>query len=98
MRKLICILFFAFLIAVPAGLAQTLRRHSTADDLNGKGFSMYTNFEQTHDSSSEWSSVIDESVSYNFNKAFAMGVGVPVYLSYNQVNASTTTGTTPTIQ
>src|SRR5262249_26445108 len=98
MRKLICILFFSFTIVVPASLAQTLRRHSTVDDLNGKGFSMYTNFEQTHDSSSNWSSVIDESVSYDFNKVFAMGVGVPFYLSYNQLNASSTTVTTPTIQ
>jgi hypothetical protein len=98
MRKLICILFFAFLNVVPASLAQTLRRHSTVDDLNGKGFSMYTNFEQTHDSSSNWSSVIDESVSYDFNKVFAMGVGVPVYLSYNQVSTSTPTGTTTPIQ
>ena len=98
MRKLICILFFSFTIVVPASLAQTLRRHSTVDDLNGKGFSMYTNFEQTHDSSSNWSSVIDESVSYDFNKVFAMGVGVPFYLSYNQLNAPSTTGTTPTIQ
>jgi hypothetical protein len=91
MRKLICILSLSFL--VPAAMAQTLRRHSTVDDLNGKGFSMYTNFEQTHDSSSNWSSVIDESVSYDFNKVFAMGVGIPFYLSYNQVDTSATTTT-----
>ena len=96
MRKLICILSLTFL--VPAALAQTLRRHSTVDDLNGKGFSIYTNFEQTHDSSSNWSSVIDESVTYDFNKVFAMGVGVPFYLSFNQLNTSsiTTETTTPT--
>jgi hypothetical protein len=98
MRKLICILFLALLIVVPAGMAQTLRRHSTVDDLNGKGFSMYTNFEQTHDSSSNWSSVLDENVTYDFNKVFAMGVGVPFYLSYNQVDTSITTGTTTSTQ
>ena len=98
MRKLICFLSLVLLIAVPAGTAQTLRRHNPVDDLNGKGFSMYTNFEQTHDSSSNWSSVIDETVSYDFNKVFAMGVGVPVYLSFNQLPSSITPGTTITLQ
>ena len=97
MRKLIWILSLTLLIAAPV-MAQTLRRHSPADDLNGKGFSMYTSFEQTHDSSSNWSSVIDESISYDFNKVFAMGVGVPFYVSYNQLPSSLTAGTTITPQ
>jgi hypothetical protein len=98
MRKLICVLSLALLVAAPAGMAQTLRRHDPVDDLNGKGFSMYTNFEQTHDSSSNWSSVIDETVSYDFNRVFALGVGVPVYLTYNQLPSSITPGTTITPQ
>jgi hypothetical protein len=98
MRKLICCLSLTLLIAAPAGMAQTLRKHDPVDDLNGKGFSMYTNFEQTHDSSSNWSSVIDETVSYDFNKVFAVGVGVPVYLSYNQLPSSIAPGTTITPQ
>jgi hypothetical protein len=98
MRKLICILCFAFLIAVSAGMAQTTRRHSAVDDLDVKGFSMYTSFEQTHDSSSEWSSVIDQSVKFDFNRVFAIGVGVPFYVSYNQLNTSTVTGTTTPTQ
>lgn len=98
MRKLICCLTLSLLVAAPAGMAQTLRKHDPVDDLNGKGFSMYTNFEQTHDSSSNWSSVIDETVSYDFNKVFAMGVGVPFYLSYNQLPSTTTPGTTVTPQ
>ena len=99
MRKLICLLSLTLLIAAPAGVAQTLRKHDPVDDLNGKGFSLYTQLEQTHDSSSNWSSVINDTVSYDFNKVFAMGVGVPFYLSYNQLStSSTTTGTTPTVQ
>lgn len=98
MRKLICVLSLALLVAAPAAMAQTMRKHDPVNDLNGKGFSMYTNFEQTHDSSSNWSSVIDETVSYDFNKVFAMGVGVPVYLSFNQLPSSTTPGTTITPQ
>src|SRR5262249_3695528 len=41
---------------------------------------------------------IDETVSYDFNKVFAMGVGVPVYLSFNQLPSSITPGTTITPQ
>lgn len=99
MRKLTLVVSLALLIVVPAGMAQTLRRHDPVDDLNGKGFSLYTQLEQTHDSSSNWSSVINETVSYDFNKVFAMGVGAPFYLSYNQLStSSTTTGTMPTVQ
>ena len=91
-------LLLTLLTIVSAGMAQTVRRRSPVDDLNVKGFSMYTSFEQTHDSSSEWSSVIDQSVSFDFNRVFAMGVGVPFYVSYNQVNTSTLTGTTTPTQ
>ena len=59
-----------------------------------KGFSSYTNLSQSYDSSSNWTSIVDSTVSYNFNRVFAISVGAPVYLAYNQPLFTSTT--TPT--
>ena len=65
-----------------------------------RGFSSYTNLSQSYDSSANWTSIIDSTVSYNFNRVFAISVGAPFYLAYNQpLFTSTTTptgGTTTT--
>lgn len=83
------------LAVAPICAAQTSKMVPT-----DKGFSSYTSFEQTHDSASNWSSVLDSSITYNFNKRVGVSVGVPVQLMQNQVSTSTTTttgsaGTTP---
>ena len=52
------------------------------------GFSTYTSVAGSHDSSSGWSTVLDSSVRYDFNSAFGMELGVPVYLMHNGVDSS----------
>lgn len=63
-----------------------------------KGFSSYTNLSQSYDSSANWTSTIDSTVSYSFNKVFGISVGAPFYLAYNQplFASATTTQTTTT--
>ena len=64
-----------------------------------KGFSSYTNLSQSYDSSANWTSTIDSTVSYSFNKVFGISVGAPFYLAYNQPlfsSATTTPATTTT--
>ena len=66
-----------------------------------KGFSSYTNLSQGYDSSANWTSTIDSTVSYSFNKVFGISVGAPFYLAYNQplfTSATTTQTQTSTTQ
>ena len=66
-----------------------------------KGFSSYTNLSQSYDSSANWTSTIDSTVSYSFNKVFGISVGAPFYLAYNQplfTSATTTQTSTSTTQ
>ena len=59
-----------------------------------RGFSSYTNLSQSYDSSANWTSIIDSTVSYNFNRVFGISLGAPFYLAYNQPLFTSTT--TPT--
>jgi hypothetical protein len=59
-----------------------------------RGFSSYTVLSQSYDSSANWTSIVDSTVSYNFNRVFAVSVGAPFYLAYNQPLFTSTT--TPT--
>src|SRR5438270_13659701 len=49
-----------------------------------RGFSSYTNLSQSYDSSANWTSIVDSTVSFNFNKVFGISLGAPFYLAYNQ--------------
>ncbi|HWC17014.1 MAG TPA: hypothetical protein VG498_08355, partial [Terriglobales bacterium] len=49
-----------------------------------KGFTSYTSLSQSYDSSANWTSIIDSTVSYNFNKVLGISLGAPFYLAYNQ--------------
>ncbi len=60
-------------------------------DAVAKGFSSYTNFQGSHDSSSGWSTIVSSSVQYDVNKHFGVGLGIPFYLSHNGVPASAIT-------
>jgi hypothetical protein len=93
MRKIAFAVLLLF-AAAPVCVAQLPVKTGYAPQ--SKGFSSYTSFEQTHDSASNWSSVIDSSVSYDFNKVFGISLGIPFYLAHNEVSTSTTTlpGTT----
>src|SRR5438045_2089984 len=98
MLKLTRIVVSLLLLAVTVFAQRSSSRPRIDSLLDGKGFSSYTSFEQSHDSSSNWSSVIDSSVGYQFNKVFGMAVGVPFYLTYNQVNTSSLTTAVPSTQ
>jgi len=67
-----------------------------------RGFSSYTTLSQSYDSSANWTSIVDSTVAYNFNRVFGISLGAPFYLAYNQplFNNSTTTTQTggPTTQ
>lgn len=87
MRKTALAVLLLFAV-VPVCVAQLPVKTGYAPQT--KGFSSYTSFEQTHDSASNWSSVIDSSVSYDFNKVFGMSLGIPFYLAHNEVTSTTT--------
>jgi hypothetical protein len=63
-----------------------------------KGFSSYTNLSQSYDSSANWTSTIDSTISYSFNRVFGISLGAPFYLAYNQplFTSGTTTQTSTT--
>ena len=89
------------ILAASAAVAQSTPSPSPwAPRFAEKGFTSYTSLSQSYDSSANWTSIIDSTVSYNFNKVFAISVGAPFYLAYNQpLFTSTTTptgGTTTT--
>ena len=48
-----------------------------------RGFSYTTTFTGDHDSTTGWSTVMDSSVSYDFNRIFGVTLGMPWYLSHN---------------
>lgn len=74
-----------------AGVAQA------ADANDYKGFSSYTSFTETRDSSLGWATEINNSVRYDFNKFFAVQAGLPIYV-VRTFASTTTTGTTTTTQ
>src|SRR5207302_3780038 len=49
-----------------------------------RGFSSYTTLSQSYDSSANWTSIVDSTVAYNFNRVFGISLGAPFYLAYNQ--------------
>ena len=92
MRNLASRVLVIILALLPICVAQT----SKTGPADSTGFSSYTSFEQTHDSASNWSSVLDSSVSYDFSKRFGVSLGVPLYLMQNQINTATTSTSTTT--
>lgn len=84
------------IISTAAGLAQSTPS-SLSLHMPDRGFSSYTNLSQSYDSSANWTSIVDSTVSYNFNRVFGISVGAPFYLAYNQplfTSATTQTGST----
>src|SRR5258708_38606235 len=57
-----------------------------------KGFSSYTNFQGSHDSSSGWSTIVSSSVQYDVNKHFGVDLCIPIYLNHNVFHASALIG------
>src|SRR5947209_10205841 len=84
---------FVLLLAASACMAQSTPS-SLSLQFPDRGFSSYTNLSQSYDSSANWTSIIDSTVSYNFNRVFGISLGAPFYLAYNQpLFTSTTTQT-----
>ena len=78
-------------LAQSSDLAQPVQSpviQSPVLDQTVRGFSSYTNFQGSHDSSSGWSTIVSSSVHYDFNKFFGVELGVPFYLSHNGFNAN----------
>jgi hypothetical protein len=81
--------FLLLIVGTSACIAQ-----STPSSLSlhfpDRGFSSYTNLSQSYDSSANWTSIVDSTVSFNFNKVFGISLGAPFYLAYNQPLFTTT--------
>src|SRR5690348_6581884 len=90
------------LLALTMGVSSCLAQSNPSSmslRIPERGFSSYTNLSQSYDSSANWTSTIDSTVSYSFNRVFGISVGAPFYLAYNQpLFSSTTTTSTSTTQ
>lgn len=90
------------LLALTVGISATFAQSNPSSvslRIPERGFSAYTNLSQSYDSSANWTSTIDSTVSYSFNKAFGISVGAPFYLAYNQplfTSATTQSSTSST--
>lgn len=83
------------MIGASACLAQSTPS-SLSLHMPDRGFSSYTNLSQSYDSSANWTSIVDSTVSFNFNKVFGISLGAPFYLAYNQpLFTSTATAQSP---
>src|SRR5579859_7703228 len=80
---------------IPACIAQSTPS-SLSLQLPDRGFTSYTTLSQSYDSSANWTSIVDSTVGYQFNRVFGISVGAPFYLAYNQpLFTSSTTSQTP---
>ena len=48
------------------------------------GFSSYTTLSESYDSSANWTSIVDSTVGFQFNRVIGISIGAPFYLAYNQ--------------
>ena len=80
MLKRIFVFAFVLLMAASACMAQSTPSPVTLR-FPDRGFSSYTSLSQSYDSSANWTSIVDSTVSYNFNKVFGISVGAPFYLA-----------------
>ena len=58
-----------------------------------RGFTSYTSLSESYDSSANWTSIVDSTVGFQFNRVVGISVGAPFYLAYNQplfTNSTTT--------
>jgi hypothetical protein len=56
---------------------------AVSEQSSTKGFSYATSFTGDHDSTTGWATVMDSSVSYDFNRVFGVTLGMPLYMSHN---------------
>jgi hypothetical protein len=84
MLKRTAVLTFAVLILGASACVAQSAPSSLSLHFPDRGFSSYTNLSQSYDSSANWTSTVDSTVSFNFNRVFGISVGAPFYLAYNQ--------------
>lgn len=84
-RKIV-VCFSAALAAVSFVANAQQASTSSAD----KGWTSYSSFTETHDSSLGWASILNSNIGYDFNKTFSAEIGLPVYLV--QPSSSVTSG------
>jgi len=88
------ILVLTALIATAGSMpAQTLSTSSSPAPGDDRGLSFYSSFGTAHDSSTGWTNELNWSLRYDFNKAFSMELGVPVYMVRSPSQTSLTGGT-----
>ena len=93
MSKRKSVFAFALLMLAASVCAAQSTPTSLSLRIPDKGFSSYTSLSQSYDSSANWTSIVDSTVAYNFNKVFGISLGAPFYLAYNQPLFTTTTTT-----
>lgn len=91
-RKAISVLaFLASLSLVPANAQKAPL--VVGDD---RGWTSYSSFTETHDSSLGWTTILNSNIGYDFSKYFSADIGVPVYLVQPNTVTTTVNGTTAT--
>jgi hypothetical protein len=71
--------------------SQALPAQEYVVEHSDRGFTFTVTASGTHDSASGWSTVLESSIRYDFNRVFGMEVGVPYYMSHSGFNASPVT-------
>jgi hypothetical protein len=82
---------FVLLIVLASACVAQSNPSSLALQLPNRGFTSYTSLSESYDSSANWTSIVDSTVGFQFNKIFGISVGAPFYLAYNQPLFTTTT-------
>jgi hypothetical protein len=91
MRQAILVMIAATLSWTVPTCAQQIPAGAT-----DKGWSSYSSFTETHDSSLGWSTILNSSVSYDFSRHFNSFFGVPIYFIQPYTSTSASGGTTTT--
>lgn len=73
----LCVIAASTCAAQSAPLSATLR-------FPDRGFTSYTLLSQSYDSSANWTSIVDSTVGFQFNRMIGISLGAPFYLAYNQ--------------
>lgn len=89
-QQVIPVLIAATLFCLPA------RAQQTSAEAADKGWSSYSSFTETQDSSLGWSTILNSNLSYDFSRHFNSFVGVPIYFVQPYTSTSTSGGATTT--
>jgi hypothetical protein len=88
-QQVIPVLIVATLFCINPASAQ-----QTSAGAADKGWSSYSSFTETHDSSLGWSTILNSNVNYDFSRHFNSFIGVPIYFVQPSSSTSSSIGTT----